>query len=77
MIVRSPHDLHPAYPRTRADPCCRLLFRSSLSSAVQVEPVGTSDWEVVEMNAGHLEVVMLQQVGAPLTPPCPAPPPSN
>ena len=31
--------------------------------SVQVEPLAESDWEVVEMNAGHLEDTMLQQVG--------------
>lgn len=31
--------------------------------SVEVEPASESDWEVLEVNAGHVEDVMLQQVG--------------
>ena len=32
------------------------------ATSLQVEPVGESDWEVVELNAGHVEDIMLHQV---------------
>lgn len=30
--------------------------------SIEVEPASESDWEVLEVNAGHVEDVMLQQV---------------
>ncbi len=37
--------------------------RPPIAESVQVEPAAESDWEVLEVNAGHVEDVMLQQVG--------------
>ncbi|GFH10380.1 peroxin-1, partial [Haematococcus lacustris] len=33
------------------------------ATSVTVEPLGSSDWEVLEANAGHMEDVMLSQAG--------------
>ncbi|KAJ9520077.1 hypothetical protein QJQ45_030122, partial [Haematococcus lacustris] len=42
------------------------------ATSVTVEPLGSSDWEVLEANAGHMEDVMLSQAGfmAPGQPVC-------
>lgn len=40
-----------------------LLLHLAAAAAVTVEPVSAADWEVVELNAGLLEEMLLSQVG--------------
>jgi hypothetical protein len=46
-----------------AEVTLEALPRLAAAAAVVVEPVSAADWEVVELNAGLLEDMLLSQVG--------------
>ena len=33
-----------------------------MAKAVEIEPLDSSDWEILELRAGHLEAVLLDQL---------------